>query len=154
LFLLYKETIMNNQQLTRLDSLSRALIGFDTMFDQMERRFANQVSTNYPPFNILKWNEDQYEIQIAITGFEKEEIRVEVEQNQLTVYGESKEMSLGDAMYIHRGLATRDFERTFTLAEHMEVKGAVTKNGMLRIQIIRNIPESAKPKIIDIVEVK
>ena len=145
---------MNNQQLTRLDSLSRALIGFDTMFDQMERRFANQVSTNYPPFNILKWNEDQYEIQIAITGFEKEEIRVEVEQNQLTVYGESKEMSLGDAMYIHRGLATRDFERTFTLAEHMEVKGASTKNGMLRIQIIRNIPESAKPKIIDIVEVK
>jgi molecular chaperone IbpA len=145
---------MNNQQLTRLDSLSRALIGFDTMFDQMERRFANQVSTNYPPFNILKWNEDQYEIQIAITGFEKEEIRVEVEQNQLTVYGESKEMSLGDAMYIHRGLATRDFERTFTLAEHMEVKGAVTKNGMLRIQIFRNIPESAKPKIIDIVEVK
>jgi molecular chaperone IbpA len=145
---------MNNQQLTRLDSLSRALIGFDTMFDQMERRFANQVSTNYPPFNILKWNEDQYEIQIAITGFEKEEIRVEVEQNQLTVYGESKEMSLGDAMYIHRGLATRDFERTFTLAEHMEVKGAATKNGMLRIQIIRNIPESAKPKIIDIVEIK
>ena len=145
---------MNNQQLTRLDSLSRALIGFDTMFDQMERRFANQVSTNYPPFNILKWNEDQYEIQIAITGFEKEEIRVEVEQNQLTVYGESKEMSLGDAMYIHRGLATRDFERTFTLAEHMEVKGAATKNGMLRIQIVRNIPESAKPKIIDIVEVK
>ena len=145
---------MNNQQLTRLDSLSRALIGFDTMFDQMERRFASQVSNNYPPFNILKWNEDQYEIQIAITGFEKEEIRVEVEQNQLTVYGESKEMSLGDAMYIHRGLATRDFERTFTLAEHMEVKGAATKNGMLRIQIIRNIPESAKPKIIDIVEVK
>jgi molecular chaperone IbpA len=145
---------MNNQQLTRLDSLSRALIGFDTMFDQMERRFANQVSNNYPPFNIVKWNEDQYEIQIAITGFEKEEIRVEVEQNQLTVYGESKEMSLGDAMYIHRGLATRDFERTFTLAEHMEVKGAETKNGMLRIQIFRNIPESAKPKIIDIVEIK
>jgi molecular chaperone IbpA len=145
---------MNNQQLSRLDSLSRALIGFDTMFDQMERRYANSVSTNYPPFNILKWNEDQYEIQIAITGFEKEEIRVEVEQNQLTVYGESKVMSLGDTMYIHRGLATRDFERSFTLAEHMEVKGAETKNGMLRIQIFRNIPESAKPKIIDIVEVK
>ena len=145
---------MNNNQLSRLDTLSRALVGFDTMFDQMERRFANQVSTNYPPFNIVKWNEDQYEIQIAITGFEKEEIRVEVERNQLSVFGESKEMSLGDAMYLHRGLATRDFERTFTLAEHMEVKGAVTKNGMLRIQIIRNIPESAKPKIIDIVEVK
>ena len=84
---------MNNNQLSRLDTLSRALVGFDTMFDQMERRFANQVSNNYPPFNILKWNEDQYEIQIAITGFEKEEIRVEVERNQLSVFGESKEMS-------------------------------------------------------------
>ena len=145
---------MNNQQLARLDSLSRALIGFDTMFDQMERRFANQVSTNYPPFNILKWNEDQYEIQIAITGFEKEEIRVEVERNQLSVFGESKEMSLGDAMYLHRGLATRDFEKTFTLAEHMEVKLAEIRNGMLRIQLFRNVPESEKPRIIDIVEIK
>ena len=145
---------MNNNQLSRLDTLSRALVGFDTMFDQMERRFASQVSTNYPPFNILKWNEDQYEIQIAITGFEKEEIRVEVERNQLSVFGESKEMSLGDAMYLHRGLATRDFEKTFTLAEHMEVKVAEIRNGMLRIQLFRNVPESEKPRIIDIVEIK
>ena len=145
---------MNNNQLSRLDTLSRALVGFDTMFDQMERRFANQVSTNYPPFNILKWNEDQYEIQVAITGFEKEEIRVEVERNQLSVFGESKEMSLGDAMYLHRGLATRDFEKTFTLAEHMEVKLAEIRNGMLRIQLFRNVPESEKPRIIDIVEIK
>jgi molecular chaperone IbpA len=124
------------------------------MFDQMERRFANQVSNNYPPFNILKWNEDQYEIQIAITGFEKEEIRVEVERNQLSVFGESKEMSLGDAMYLHRGLATRDFEKTFTLAEHIEVKLAEIRNGMLRIQLFSNVPESEKPRIIDIVEIK
>ena len=145
---------MNNNQISRLDTLSRALVGFDTMFDQMERRFGNQVSNNYPPFNILKWNEDQYEIQIAITGFEKEEIRVEVERNQLSVFGESKEMSLGDAMYLHRGLATRDFEKTFTLAEHMEVKLAEIRNGMLRIQLFRNVPESEKPRIIDIVEIK
>lgn len=145
---------MNNNQLSRLDTLSRALVGFDTMFDQMERRFANQVSNNYPPFNMLKWNEDQYEIQIAITGFEKEEIRVEVERNQLSVFGESKEMSLGDAVYLHRGLATRDFEKTFTLAEHMEVKLAEIRNGMLRIQLFRNVPESEKPRIIDIVEIK
>ena len=145
---------MNNNQLSRLDTLSRALVGFDTMFDTMERRFAHQVTNNYPPFNILKWNEDQYEIQIAITGFEKEEIRVEVERNQLSVFGESKEMSLGDAMYLHRGLATRDFEKTFTLAEHMEVKLAEIRNGMLRIQLFRNVPESEKPRIIDIVEIK
>ncbi len=145
---------MNNNQQSRLDTLSRALVGFDTMFDQMERRFANQVSNNYPPFNILKWNEDQYEIQIAITGFEKEEIRVEVERNQLSVFGESKEMSLGETMYLHRGLATRDFEKTFTLAEHIEVKLAEIRNGMLRIQLFRNVPESEKPRIIDIVEIK
>ena len=150
---------MNQSNLRTIDAahlanLSRALVGFDTMFDQMERRFANQVSNNYPPFNILKWNEDQYEIQIAITGFEKEEIRVEVERNQLSVFGESKEMSLGDAMYLHRGLATRDFEKTFTLAEHMEVKLAEIRNGMLRIQLFRNVPESEKPRIIDIVEIK
>ena len=63
-------------------------------------------------------------------------------------------MSLGDAMYLHRGLATRDFEKTFTLAEHMEVKLAEIRNGMLRIQLFRNVPESEKPRIIDIVEIK
>jgi molecular chaperone IbpA len=145
---------MNNNALTRLDALNRALIGFDTMFDTMERRFASQVSNNYPPHNIIKTDENQYEIQVAVTGFEKNEISVTVENNVLVVRGESQAEEDLTIQYLHRGLASRDFNREFPLAEHIEVVGAEIKNGMLIVKLIRNIPESAKPKIIDIVEVK
>jgi molecular chaperone IbpA len=154
LFLLYKETIMNNQ-LARLDAINRALIGFDTMFDTLERRFANSVSNNYPPHNILKTGENQYEIQLAVTGFDKTEITVTIEDNVLIVKGESAVVADSEEIvYLHRGLATRDFSREFPLAEHIEVTGAEIKNGMLIVKLIRNIPESAKPKVIDIVDVK
>lgn len=143
-----------NNQLTRLDALNRALIGFDTMFDQMERRFANSVSNNYPPHNILRLQENEYAIQLAVTGFEKSEISVTVENNVLVIKGESMTTDYAPEQYLHRGLATRDFVKEFPLAEHIEVVGAETKNGMLIIRLIRNIPESAKPKIIDIVDVK
>lgn len=145
---------MNNNALTRLDALNRALVGFDTMFDQMERRFANQLSNNYPPHNIIKTDENQYEIQVAVTGFDKEEISVTVESNILVIKGESQQPNDPDVVYLHRGLATRDFEREFPLAEHIEVAGAEIRNGMLIIKLVRNIPESAKPKVIDIVEIK
>ncbi len=143
---------MNN--LTRLDALNRALIGFDTMFDQMERRFANSVSNNYPPHNIIKTGENQYEIQLAVTGFSKSEISVTVEDNVLVIKGESMTTDYAPEAYLHRGLATRDFAKEFPLAEHIEVVGAETQNGMLTIKLIRNIPESAKPKVIDIVDIK
>jgi molecular chaperone IbpA len=146
-----------NNQLTKLDALSRALIGFDTMFDQMERRYANSVTNNYPPHNILKTGDNLYEIQIAVTGFEKSEISVTVESNVLTVAGEGAESirhENPEIVYLHRGLATRDFVKEFPLAEHIEVVGAETKNGMLTIKLVRNIPESAKPKVIDIVDIK
>jgi molecular chaperone IbpA len=146
-----------NNQLTKLDALSRALVGFDTMFDQMERRYANSVTNNYPPHNILKTGDNLYEIQIAVTGFEKSEISVTVESNVLTVAGEGAESIRHESpeiVYLHRGLATRDFVKEFPLAEHIEVVGAETKNGMLTIKLVRNIPESAKPKVIDIVDIK
>ena len=143
-----------NNSLTRLDALNRALVGFDTMFDQMERRFANSVSNNYPPHNIIKTDENQYEIQIAVTGFNKEEISVTVENNVLVIKGESMTTDYAPEAYLHRGLATRDFVKEFPLAEHIEVVGAETQNGMLTVKLVRNIPESAKPKVIDIVEVK
>ena len=148
---------MNNNALQRIEAINRALIGFDTMFDQMERRFANSVSNNSPPHNILKTGENQYEIQIAVTGFEKSEIAVTVESNVLTVKGEGAESvrhEQPEIVYLHRGLATRDFVREFPLAEHMEVAGAEIRNGMLIVKLIRNIPESEKPRVIDIVEVK
>jgi molecular chaperone IbpA len=149
---------MNNQhQVSRMDALSRALIGFDQMFDQMERRYSNSVSNNYPPHNILKTGENQYEIQIAVTGFEKDEIAVTVESNVLTVKGEGSESvrhEQPEIVYLHRGLASRDFVREFPLAEHIEVLGAEIRNGMLIVKLIRNIPESEKPRIINVVEIK
>ena len=143
-------------QLQRYDTtaLSRAIIGFDRMFDDMERRFANQLSTNYPPYNIAKVSENLYEISIAVTGFEKSEITVQVENNELTVRGERNNADAQEVEYLHRGLALRDFERTFALAEHVKVRKAEIKNGILLIQLEREIPEELKPRIIDIVEVK
>lgn len=143
-------------QLTRYDvnALSKALVGFDRIFDDMERRFANQISSNYPPFNIAKVGENLYDIAIAVTGFEKDEIAVQVEANELTVRGERKASDQPEPEYLHRGLALRDFEKTFTLAEHMKVRKAEIKNGILLIQIEREIPEELKPRVIDIVEIK
>jgi molecular chaperone IbpA len=143
-----------NNQLSRIDALNRALIGFDTMFDSMERRFATQVSNNYPPHNIIKTGENTYEIQVAVTGFKKSEIAVTVENNVLVIKGESMTTEYQAEQYLYRGLATRDFAREFPLAEHIEVIGAEIENGMLIVKLVRNIPESAKPKVIDIVEVK
>lgn len=143
-----------NNQLTKLDALSRALIGFDQMFDQMERRYANSVNNNYPPHNIIRLGDNEYAIQIAVTGFDKAEISVTVENNTLVVKGESMTTDYAPEQYLHRGLATRDFIKEFPLAEHIEVLGAETKNGMLIINLVRNVPESAKPKVIDIVDVK
>lgn len=149
---------MNNQhQVSRMDAINRALIGFDQMFDAMERRYGNSVNNNYPPHNILKTGENTYEIQIAVTGFEKSEISVTVESNVLTIKGEGQESirhENPEIVYLHRGLASRDFAREFPLAEHIEVSGAEIKNGMLIIKLIRNVPESEKPRVIDIVEVK
>jgi molecular chaperone IbpA len=124
------------------------------MFDTMERRFANQVSNNYPPHNIIKTGDNQYEIQVAVTGFNKSEIAVTVENNVLVIKGESMNTEYQPEQYLHRGLATRDFAREFPLAEHIEVTGAEITNGMLIVKLVRNIPESAKPKVIDIVEIK
>lgn len=143
-----------NNQLAKIDAINRALIGFDTMFDQMERRFSNSVNNNYPPHNILRLTENEYAIQIAVTGFEKTEISVTIEDNVLFVKGEIITAEYPQEQYLHRGLATRDFVKEFPLAEHIEVIGAETKNGMLTVKLVRNVPESAKPKVIDIVEIK
>jgi molecular chaperone IbpA len=142
-------------QLVRFDqaALNRALIGFDQLFDSFESRFANQLTTNYPPHNVVKTDENTYVIEMAVAGFKKNEIAVEVEQDMLTIRGESTPIQL-TRVYLHRGLSSRDFERTFNLAEHMIVKGAEIKDGILTITIERIIPEDKKPRLIDIVEVK
>jgi molecular chaperone IbpA len=148
---LYKEIIIMTQ-LVRFDTtaLNKALVGFDKMFDDFEHRFANQVTQAYPPYNIVKTDEDTYEIQIAVSGFDKDDVSVEIDQNQLIIKGINKAEAAIDIQYLHRGLAARDFTRVFTLAEHMIVGEGRIKNGILSVAITRVIPEALKPRIIQI----
>jgi molecular chaperone IbpA len=139
-------------QLVRFDTsaLNRALLGFDSMFDNFEQRFANQINNTYPPYNILKHSDDSYEIEIAVTGFSPEEITVEIDQNQLVVKGHRGRDEDTETQYLHRGLATRDFTRSWTLAEHMEVGEGKIKNGVLTIALTRLVPEALKPRVLKI----
>lgn len=130
-----------------LAQLNRALVGFDRYFN--DRFFQGSQNGNYPPYNIVKYDDNEYGIEIAVAGFTKDEITVEVDQDQLTVTGK-KSVPNESVEYLHRGLAARDFEQTYTLAEYMEVKGAEVKDGMLKIQIERIIPEALKPRQIEI----
>ena len=137
-------------QLVRFDTnaLNKALLGFDNLFDNFEQRFANQINNNYPPYNILKKSEDSYELEIAVTGFIPEEITVEVDQNQLVVKGQRSRDDDADIQYLHRGLATRDFTRSWTLAEHMIVGEGRIKNGVLTVELTREVPEALKPRVL------
>jgi molecular chaperone IbpA len=138
-------------QLARFDtqSLNRALIGFDQLFNDVERRFANSVQTNYPPYNVIKHDENSFEIEIAVAGFDKEDITIEVNQNLLTICGQ-RQKDDDASKYLHRGLAARDFERTFTLADHIIVGDAELTNGILRVKLTRIVPEELKPRQISI----
>jgi len=129
-----------------LANLNRALVGFDRYFNG---HFAN-TNGNYPPHNIVKYDETHYGIEIAVAGFSKEEITVEVDQDQLTVTGRRLNQADSRFEYLHRGLAARDFEQTFTLAEYMEVHAAEVKDGMLVIEIHRIVPEALKPRQIKV----
>ena len=130
-----------------LANISRALVGFDTIFNQ---RLQQQVNGNYPPHNIVKYSDREYAIEVAVAGFSKEEITVEVDQDQLIVRGVQSGATIEGKEYLHRGLASRDFEQTWTLAEYMEVKDAEVKDGMLVISIERIVPEALKPRNIKI----
>ena len=131
-----------------LAHMNRALVGFDRVFN--DRFFQGNQNGNYPPHNIVKYSENQYGIEVAVAGFSKEEITVEVDQDQLTITG-VKSVDVNESKeYLHRGLAARDFNQMYTLAEYMEVKGAEVKDGMLKISIERIVPEALKPRQIEI----
>jgi molecular chaperone IbpA len=125
-----------------LANLSRALIGFDHIFNQ----HLQPANSNYPPHNIVKYSDSEYAIEVAVAGFSKEEITVEVNQDQLIVRGVQVQSETTSKEYLHRGLASRDFEQTYTLAEYMEVKDAEVADGMLIIKIERIVPEALKPR--------
>ena len=134
---------------TALSQLNKALIGFDRMFNTVENRFQNGI--NYPPYNVIKHSDNSYEIEIAVAGFSIEDIEVEVDQNELTIRGQRKqEEETADKEYLHRGLAYREFQKSFTLAEHMQVGEAVIQDGVLSIKVTRLIPEALKPRKIQV----
>lgn len=145
---------MTQTQLARMDTaaLNKALIGFDRIFNTMERSWANSVNNNYPPFNLERQG-DIYTITVAVAGFDRSEIDVSVDQDQLIITGQKKPVVQNeDLETLHRGLALRNFERTFALSEHMEVKSAEIKNGLLTIVVERIIPEALLPRKIQIKE--
>jgi molecular chaperone IbpA len=146
----------NMNAMTRFDTqaLNRALVGFDRMFDTFETRFGNQLNSNYPPYNVIKKDNDNYAIEVAVAGFKKNEITVEVDSEQLTIKGQRRKDDDDHVQYMHRGLSARDFVRQFTLAEYMIVKGASIQDGVIRVDLERVVPDHMKPRLIDIVEIK
>ena len=129
-----------------LAHLSRALIGFDRIFSDVENR---AQTNNYPPFNIIKHSDVDFEIELAVAGFKKSEITVEVDQDQLIIRGQKTYVESGPE-YLHRGLAARDFEKSWTLADHMEVDEVELTDGILHVKITRTVPEALKPRLIAI----
>jgi molecular chaperone IbpA len=139
-------TQLRTMDTAALANLNRALVGFDRIWN--DRLMG--TNGNYPPHNIVKYDENHYGIEVAVAGFTKEEITVEVDQDQLTIKGQHADAENDTTVYLHRGLAARDFEQTFTLAEYMEVKDAEVKDGLLKISIERIVPEALKPRQIAI----
>ena len=134
---------------TALAHLNRALIGFDRIYNDFENRHVNSTTTNYPPYNVIQHDENNFEIEIAVAGFDRGDITVEVDQDQLVIKGR-RASAADDTKYVHRGLAARDFDRAFTLVDHVEVGEAELTNGILRVKLTRVIPEALKPRLITI----
>ncbi|WP_434618368.1 Hsp20 family protein [Tabrizicola sp. M-4] len=130
--------------------LYRATVGFDRIADLMDRVLTNEVAQpTYPPYNIEKTADDAYRISIAVAGFAPEELGVEVKDGTLLVTARKAPEAEGKT-YLHRGIATRAFERRFALADHVRVTGATHEHGMLHVDLVRETPEALKPRRIEI----
>jgi molecular chaperone IbpA len=136
-------------------SLRKFGVGFDNIFDELMRVTAQQSVQNYPPFNFVKHGEDTYVIEVAVAGFDEGDISITVEKQVLIIEGrkdiaEKDEEANEGVEYIHRGISSRNFARSFTLADHVQVVDASSKNGILSIVLERHIPEELKPKTVEI----
>ena len=130
--------------------LYRATVGFDQVADLMDRVLTNDVShSSYPPYNIEKTGDDAWRISVAVAGFSEGELAIELREKNLLVSAK-KEADDTDRTYLHRGIATRAFERRFHLADHVRVTGATHENGMGHIDLHREVPEALKPRRIEI----
>jgi molecular chaperone IbpA len=129
----------------------RSTVGFDRLFDMLENSGTGQGQENYPPFDLIKLGDNEYRIELAVAGFKPDEIDITAQQNVLIVSGKKGEESENRGQdYIYRGIATRSFERRFALADHIQVRGADLKDGLLAVELVREIPEAMKPRKISI----
>jgi len=130
--------------------LYRSTVGFDRLFSMLDNMSQPDNGQTYPPYNIERTGENAYRITMAVAGFGEDELSIESRENTLTITGEKAEKDDSSAETFYRGIAGRAFERRFQLAEHVEVKGASLKNGLLHINLVRVIPEAMKPRKISI----
>lgn len=146
---------MTNQLTLRsldIPSIHKFAVGFEDMFDALLRQTTAQSQTNYPPYNIVKHTEDKFSIELAVAGFKEGDIEITVEKNQLSVKGQ-KSVDLNNveaSEYLYRGISARDFYRSWTLADHVEVIGAKVQDGILVVSLERQIPEDQKARKIAI----
>lgn len=142
--------------MTRIDTtvfpphLTRATIGFDRLFNDLERQFANSPNGNgYPPYNIAQINDDEYIISLAVAGFGMDNLDITKDGKILRIEGTAPKGD-EDVNYLHKGIGGRNFRREFTLADHVEVQGATLELGMLNVHLVRVVPEALQPKRIAI----
>lgn len=124
----------------------RTTVGFDRLFDLLERQARAQTGDNYPPFNIERRGDDQYRITLAVAGFKPEELDITAQQNLLVVKGSKAEAEADPRQFLHVGIANRGFERRFELADFVRVEAADLADGLLSIDLVREVPEAMKPK--------
>jgi molecular chaperone IbpA len=134
-----------------LTPLYRSTIGFDRVFSLLDSFGGVDAAPNYPPYNIERTGENAYRISVAVAGFTDKELNIEVKENTLTIRGERETAERKqDSEVLYQGIAARTFERTFQLADHVEIRGANLENGLLHVDLAREIPESKKPRKIAI----
>jgi molecular chaperone IbpA len=131
------------------DRVKTYSIGFDRMFDRLLDD-SLVTTTNYPPYNIVKMDETNYAIQIAVAGFGKDDIEIETKENTLSIKSKEKGDVVDETTYLHKGISNRAFKRTFTISDDVVVKGATFENGLLNVELERIIPEEKKPRLIEI----
>jgi molecular chaperone IbpA len=133
-----------------LTPLTRATVGFDRMMNLLDAQTRLDNGDGYPPYNIEKTGDDDYRITMAVAGFGEDDLDVTVKENSLTIGGKKADAGKNEVKYLYRGIATRGFERRFELADHIKVTGARLENGILSLDLVREVPEAMKPRSIEI----
>lgn len=133
-----------------LTPLHRSTVGFDRLFSLLDQVNSVDTGATYPPYNIERTGENAYRITVAVAGFTEDDLSIEVKENSLSIRGDRKVEAGKNADVLYQGIAARAFERRFQLADHVEVRGASLANGLLHVELVREIPEAMKPRTIPI----